>query len=60
MSQPSITVEPISGALGAEISGVDISGPLDDRTVAELRQALLDHLVIFIHDHSLTKPCRMV
>ena len=53
MSQPSITVEPISGALGAEISGVDISRPLDDRIVADIRQALLDHLVIFIHDQTL-------
>ena len=53
MSQPSITVEPIRGALGAEISGVDISRPLDDRIVADIRQALLDHLVIFIHDQTL-------
>lgn len=45
-----ITVEPISGALGAEIGGVDLTRPLDDETVAELRQAWRDYLVIFFRD----------
>lgn len=49
-----ITVEPISGTIGAEVSGVDISRPLSDAVIAEIRQALLDHLVIFIHDQALT------
>jgi taurine dioxygenase len=52
MSQ-SITVRPIAGALGAEISGVDLSGPLDDDTVAALRSAWLEHLVVFFHDQHL-------
>ena len=42
-----ITVSPISGALGAEISGVDLSRPLDDATFTEIRKAFLDHCVIF-------------
>ena len=53
MSQTSITITPISGALGAEIAGVDLCRTLDDQTVAEIRQALLDHLVIFFHDQPL-------
>ena len=52
MSQ-SIEVRPIAGALGAEISGVDLSGPLDGDTVAALRRAWLEHLVIFFHDQHL-------
>jgi len=44
-----ITVKPIAGALGAEIEGVDIGNGLDAETVAEVRRALLDHLVIFFH-----------
>jgi alpha-ketoglutarate-dependent taurine dioxygenase len=44
-----INVEPISGAIGAEISGVDISRPLPDAVVVEIRQALLEHLVVFLH-----------
>jgi taurine dioxygenase len=45
---------PISGALGAEIQGVSLSDPLGDAVVAELRQALLDHLVIFFRDQQLS------
>jgi taurine dioxygenase len=42
-----ITVTPIAGALGAEISGVDLSTELGDDVVGEIRQAWLDHLVVF-------------
>ncbi len=48
-----ITIEPVTSALGAEIHGVDLSGPLDAETVQTLRQALLDHLVIFFRDQDL-------
>jgi taurine dioxygenase len=47
-------IEPIAGALGAEIHGPDLRQPLDAATVAQLRQALLDHLVIFFRDQDLT------
>ncbi|MBT4490362.1 MAG: taurine dioxygenase [Rhodospirillaceae bacterium] len=49
-----IRVEPISGALGAEISGVDVAGELDAATIGEIRQALLEHLVIFFRDQELS------
>src|SRR5215813_6799438 len=45
-----LEVRPISGALGAEVSGVDLGGTLDDTAVAEIRQSLLDHCVIFFRD----------
>lgn len=48
-----ITVSPIAGALGAEIGGVDIATGLDDATIAEIRGALLEHLVIFFRDQRL-------
>ena len=48
-----ITVDPISGALGAEIHGVDLSQPLDDATFAEIRRAFLEHCVIFFRDQRL-------
>ena len=52
---PAIEVKPISGALGAEITGVDLARDLGDPTVvAALRQALLDHLVIFFRDQDLS------
>ena len=49
-----IEVRPIAGALGAEIHGVDIARSLDGALVAELRQAFLDHLVIFFRNQMLT------
>jgi taurine dioxygenase len=42
-----------AGALGAEIHGVALDRELDAETVAALRQALLDHLVIFFRDQTL-------
>lgn len=54
-----LTISPISGALGAEISGVDLTGPLDAETVAAIRQAWLDHLVIFFHDQAFTPESYM-
>ena len=47
-------VEPIAGALGAEIRDVDLSVDLGATTVAEIRRALLDHLVIFFRGQPLT------
>jgi taurine dioxygenase len=49
-----IEVRPISGALGAEISGVDMAQDLDAEVVAEVRHALLEHLVIFLRDQKAT------
>lgn len=45
---------PIAGALGAEIHGVSLADDLTDAVIAEVRQALLDHLVIFFRDQKLT------
>src|SRR5213083_3172726 len=47
-------VKRISGALGAEILGVDLGGELADETVAAIRRAFLEHLVVFFHDQPLT------
>jgi alpha-ketoglutarate-dependent taurine dioxygenase len=49
----SFEVRPIAGALGAEIAGVDLSRDLDDETVAALRRAWLQHLVLFFRDQDL-------
>jgi taurine dioxygenase len=44
----------VGGAIGAEILDVDLSGDLTEQTVADIRQALLDHLVVFFRDQDLT------
>jgi len=53
MRNTRIDVQPIAGALGAEVHGVDVAQDLDDATVGEIRQALLDHGVIFFRDQKL-------
>jgi len=49
-----IAVEPSSGALGAEVSGVDLAAGVDDATFAEIRRAWLTHQVLFFRDQKLT------
>ncbi len=46
-------IEPLTPTIGAVIRGVDLSVAPDDETVAALRRALLDHLVIFFRDQDL-------
>jgi len=49
-----LKIRKVAGALGAELSGVDLSSDLSDATIAGIRQALVDHQVIFFRDQSLT------
>jgi alpha-ketoglutarate-dependent taurine dioxygenase len=49
MNYNTISAQRIAGALGDEITGVDLSRPLSDKEIGEIRQALLDHQVIFFH-----------
>ena len=43
----------LSGAGGAEISGIDVSRDLDASAVAEIRDALNEHCVVFFRDQDL-------
>jgi taurine dioxygenase len=47
-------IRKIAGALGAEISDIDLSVGLNHAEAAAIRQALLDHLVIFLRDQNLS------
>lgn len=53
MSQ-TLTIRRVAGALGAELSGIDLSQDLSDETIAAIRQALVEHQVIFFRDQDLT------
>ena len=55
----SFKVEPVAGALGAEILDVDLAGELSDDTVAAIRRAWLEHLVVFFRDQDLP-PARFL
>ncbi len=48
-----IVVEPATSIVGAEISGVDLSRPLDAETLEEVRKAIRHWRVVFFRDQSL-------
>ena len=59
MGKTAIEVRRIAGAIGAEISGVDLNQDLDDETVADIRKVWLAHCVIFFRDQELP-PARFL
>jgi len=54
MTYDHIRVEPVSTALGAEISGLDLSEPPGSAALAEIRRAFGQYGVIFFRDQQLT------
>jgi taurine dioxygenase len=54
MSEASMELHPVAGALGAEVAGVDLAAPIDEATAGALRRALTRHLVLFFRDQSLS------
>jgi taurine dioxygenase len=54
MTKSRLDVRPLSGAIGAEVFGVDLGEVLDDDTIQEIRAALLEHVVIFFRDQELS------
>ena len=54
MTQGTLEIRRIAGALGAEVRGVDLAKPVSHQQVSELRRAWLEHLVLFFRDQPLT------
>jgi taurine dioxygenase len=54
MSPTRISAQPVSGSLGAEVSGIDLRQPLDEDGYAGIKAALLEHLVLFFRDQDIT------
>ena len=50
----SIEVNPLTAVVGAEIEGVSLADDLDDDTVDEIRQAFLDHHVVFFRGQQIS------
>jgi taurine dioxygenase len=49
-----IVVTPLCGPLGAEITGADLSGDVDEATIRTIRDAVLRHMVVVVRDQHLT------
>jgi taurine dioxygenase len=45
-----ITVEPLTTTIGAEVGGLDLAADLPDETIAEIRRLLLEWKVLFFRD----------
>ena len=54
MSYTSIRMEKLTPHVGAEIHGVDLAHPLDERTFKEVHDALVEHGVIFFRDQHIS------
>jgi taurine dioxygenase len=48
-----IRVRPCTPSIGAQISGIDLTQPLGEATIDELKRALAEHQVIFFRDQRL-------
>jgi alpha-ketoglutarate-dependent sulfate ester dioxygenase len=51
---PRLVVEPVTPTIGAEISGVDLTQPLDAATIEAIKAAIRDWRVIFFRDQDIT------
>jgi taurine dioxygenase len=49
-----LALAPLTPTIGVEVSGLDLRKPVDDDTLRDLRQALLDWKVLFFRDQDLT------
>ncbi|MEA1675238.1 TauD/TfdA dioxygenase family protein [Nitrospirillum sp. BR 11163] len=50
-----LAIRRLQPAIGAEISGVDLSRPLDDATRDAIKAAVLRHKVVFFRDQDITR-----
>lgn len=51
---PSFEIKRLGATVGAELSGFQLTGALDDGLIAEIRRALLEFKVIFFRDQPMT------
>ncbi len=49
-----IKVDPVTPVIGAEISGIDLSQPVDTETAAEIQKALHNWRVVFFRDQDIS------
>ena len=54
-----LKIRKVAGALGAEITGVDLSAELPDAVIEEIRAAFNQHQVIFFRDQNLSPEAQL-
>jgi taurine dioxygenase len=54
-----LKIEPLTPTIGAEISGVDLNGGLDQAAQDAVYDALIEHLVIFFRDQDVTPQAQL-
>ena len=54
MAYQTIELRKVTPTIGAEIHGVDLSRPLGNQQFQEIHDALMDHLVVFFRDQTIT------
>ena len=54
MPAPPFSIRPYSAAIGAEVTGVDLSRPLDEAAWTRLHDTFAQHLVLFFRDQRLS------
>jgi len=54
MSYERIKVERYAGGLGAEVTGIDLSAPYDDKAFTDIRAAWHEYLVLFFRDQEIS------
>jgi taurine dioxygenase len=53
-----LSVRRVAGNIGAEISGITLSGDLDDDTIADIRRVILAHKVVFFRGQHLDEAAQ--
>jgi taurine dioxygenase len=56
----SFEIRPFSGAVGAEIIGLDLTRPVNDQDFARIHRAHLDHHVVVFRDQRITPNSRSI
>ena len=59
MNSAQLEVKPLTGAMGAELSGINLSDEMDESTFAAVHQALLEHGAIFFHGQDISPNQQM-
>ena len=48
-----LKIMPLTGSIGASVEGIDLNGPIDDDTFAQLHEAFLQHCVLIYRGQQL-------